>query len=202
MFMPTLQSSSVAFRNVLHVPDITKNLVSISQFLKDNNVVIEFYATYCLVKDLSSRKVLLRGVLRQGLYQLDLRHISGRSPPVNGVFSCNVVSTSVVNNNHMLWHNRLGHPSLVTLTHVLRSLNVSVGNGPVEFCESCRMGKMHQKHFPSVTHSTTRVLELVHMDLWGPTSIPSIEGFKYLLVLVDDFTRFTWVFPLKLKSEV
>ena len=57
--------------NILHVPNITKNLLIISQFTHDNNVVIEFYSTCCLVKDKNSRAMLLQGTLKEGLYQLD-----------------------------------------------------------------------------------------------------------------------------------
>ena len=59
--------------NILHVPNITKNLLSISQFTHDNNVVIEFDSNCGLVKDKPLKITLLEGTLKEGLYQLDLR---------------------------------------------------------------------------------------------------------------------------------
>ena len=66
--------------NIPHVSYITKNLLSISQFTKDNNVLIEFYNDYCLIKDKALKKILLEGALRNVLYQLDLLQSSLHSP--------------------------------------------------------------------------------------------------------------------------
>ena len=54
------------------MPKITKNLISISQFTKENNVIAEFFSYGCLIKDKVTRQVLLRGSLKTGLYQLDV----------------------------------------------------------------------------------------------------------------------------------
>lgn len=82
MRVPTLDSTrSVTLNNILHVPCITKNLISISQFLKDNSAIIEFNASCCLVKDLTNRNILLKGQLKDGLYHLDvgeLQKLQGR----------------------------------------------------------------------------------------------------------------------------
>ena len=43
---------------------------------------------------------------------------------------------------------------------------------------------------------------MIHVDIWGPYSIPSIHGHKYFLIIVDDYSRYTWIFPLKQKFEV
>lgn len=61
---------------------------------------------------------------------------------------------------------------------------------------------MHQKSFTSITHHTKSALELLHCDVWGPASVLSFEGYRYYLLIVDDFTRYTWIYPLKLKSDV
>lgn len=65
------------------------------------------------------------------------------------------------------------------------------------FFDDCKLGKMHQKSFIFVPHYTTAPLELVHMDVWGPASV-----YRYYLVIVDDFKRHAWLFPLVLKSDV
>lgn len=65
-------SDSLLLKNILFVPQITKNLLDISQFTKDNNVIIEFNSDSCFVKDKINHKLLLKGSLSKGLYQLDL----------------------------------------------------------------------------------------------------------------------------------
>ena len=64
------QSKLLLFNNILHVPYITKNLLGISQFTEDNNVIVEFHPYFCLVKD-ENTCVLLQGRLEDGLYQFD-----------------------------------------------------------------------------------------------------------------------------------
>ena len=70
-------------------------------------------------------------------------------------------------------------------------------------CGACQAGKQHGVPHPSKNIvSTTRPLELLHMDLFGPVAYISIGGNKYGFVIVDDYSRFTWVFFLQDKSEV
>ena len=65
-------SQSLLLKDVLHVPDVTKNLLSISQFTRDNAVTLEFGALSCVIKDKVTKLPLLRGSLTNGLYKLDL----------------------------------------------------------------------------------------------------------------------------------
>ena len=71
----------------------------------------------------------------------------------------------------------------------------------MSFCNACTSGKMHQFHFSPVSLKTTTPFQLVHSDLWGPSSETSVDGYRYYVHFIDDFTRYTWAFPLKLKSE-
>ncbi|KAK8954179.1 hypothetical protein KSP39_PZI002872 [Platanthera zijinensis] len=69
-------------------------------------------------------------------------------------------------------------------------------------CEGCIMGKSHRQSFPKATNwKAKEPLELVHADLWGPATTPSIGGMKYFLCLTDDFSRFSWIYFLQHKSE-
>jgi histone deacetylase 1/2 len=63
-------SKSLHLKNVLHVPHVTKNLVSVHRFTKDNHVFIEFHPWYFYVKDQATKKVLLKGRCLRGLYPL------------------------------------------------------------------------------------------------------------------------------------
>ena len=70
------------------------------------------------------------------------------------------------------------------------------------FCDSCTQGKQTRKFFKTRTENlSTKPLELIHMDLFGPTRSVSLSGRKYGYVLVDDFSRYTWVFFLTHKHE-
>ena len=69
-------------------------------------------------------------------------------------------------------------------------------------CEPCQLGKqMKTKHLGTQTSTTSRTLELLHLDLMGPTKTESPGGKRYIMVMVDDFTRYTWVILLQSKSD-
>ncbi|KAB2628692.1 hypothetical protein D8674_033487 [Pyrus ussuriensis x Pyrus communis] len=70
------------------------------------------------------------------------------------------------------------------------------------FCTDCAIGKNHKLPFSSSTSRASASLELIHCDVWGPAPVVSVSGFKYYVLFVDEFTKYTWLFPLKAKSEV
>ena len=69
-------------------------------------------------------------------------------------------------------------------------------------CEICQYAKQKRLPYKLSTHNAKDPFELVHFDIWGPFNVSSIHGHKYFLTVVDDFSRFTWLYLLKLKSEV
>ena len=90
---------------------------------------------------------------------------------------------------------RLGHPQTRVLSHVLSHHFNHQFSPSHTFCKHCVMGKMTQLPFSPSTSCTQFPLQLVHSDVWGPTLINSINGHRYYVIFVDDFTRFTWFFP-------
>ncbi|XP_031257121.1 uncharacterized protein LOC116115112 [Pistacia vera] len=112
------------------------------------------------------------------------------------------VSLSQLHGNKLgdLWHQRLGHPHLAVLHKVVSQFNKPV-TVSTSFCASCRFGKQCQTNFPSSIRKSLQPLELVNLDVWGPAPIASIEGYKYYVHFVDDYSNFTWIYPLKAKSE-
>jgi transposase InsO family protein len=101
-----------------------------------------------------------------------------------------------------IWHKRLGHPNARVLQHVFSSHLHKRVPPKLPFCKHCVQGKMTQLPFPHSTSTTHFPLELVHSDVWGPSPITSINGTRFFVIFVDDFSRFTWFFPLKHKSQV
>ena len=72
-----------------------------------------------------------------------------------------------------------------------------------KLCSACQSGKQDANTHPTKAYmSTTRVLELLHMDLFGPTTYKSLRGNLYCLVIVDDYSRYTWVFFLHDKPKL
>ncbi|KAL5794470.1 hypothetical protein ACOSP7_003064 [Xanthoceras sorbifolium] len=236
-YFPSFTSSHLAIllNHILFLPTITKNLLSISQLLKDNNLIVQFVDQCCLIKDKFSNQVLLQGTLKDGLYQLPLHltrsslEVKSSVPTVNSKFSylsstipihmsqfhflhqpqCNTFTVQsgllpapkqqLVNT----WHNKLGHPSFDVLSTVLHSLNIDVAKFPNQvFCDACQLGKGHKLSFTHTSSRVTAPLELVCSDVWGPAPIPSSQGYRYYVSFIDQFSRFCWIFPLTLKSQV
>jgi hypothetical protein len=68
-------------------------------------------------------------------------------------------------------------------------------------CKQCQHGKQSRVSFKTKEYTTSKPLELVHTDLCGPTRTKSLQGEKYFMLLIDDYTRMTWVSFLRNKSE-
>ena len=101
---------------------------------------------------------------------------------------------------------KLGHASIDTISKLLKK-DLVKGLPKLNFskdkiCQACQQGKQTKNSFKSKDIiSTSRPLQLLHMDLFGLTQTLSLSGKKYTLVIVDDFTRFTWTFFLASKDE-
>jgi histone deacetylase 1/2 len=176
-------------RNILHVPSTKKNLVSVHCLASNNNVFLEFHPNFFLIKDRDTRSTLVEGPCRKGLYPLP-------STAPKQDFSINKVSLD-------RWHNRLGHPSFPIVERVLKNHKLSFSpelNKDV-VCDACQKGKSHQLPYPVSTSVSSHPLELVFSDVWG--AAPESAGcFKYYVSFIDDYSKFTWIYLLKYKSEV
>nr|GEZ97885.1 integrase, catalytic region, zinc finger, CCHC-type, peptidase aspartic, catalytic [Tanacetum cinerariifolium] len=96
-----------------------------------------------------------------------------------------------------LWHRRLSHLNFGAINHLARQGLVR-GLPKLKFekdhlCSACAMGKSTKKtHKPKSEDTNQEKLYLLHMDLYGPIHVESVNGKKYILVIVDDYSRFTW----------
>lgn len=96
----------------------------------------------------------------------------------------------------------MGHPSVTKLSVVGRELHFHhVVNNALP-CSICHLSKQKRLPFVSNRSISANCFDLVHIDVWEPFSTISVEGFRYFLTIVDDHSRFTWVYLLKSKSEV
>ena len=132
---------------------------------------------------------------------------------VRTVDNCYGITTSISNkcfnakiNQVDLWHQRLGHASHKQLEKISKC-DAVIGLPKFDkikkcICGPCQMGKQVKSKHPFVTGvQTSRSLELLHIDLMGPARVLSLGGKRYILVVVDDFTRYTWVVLLRDKAE-
>jgi hypothetical protein len=100
------------------------------------------------------------------------------------------------------WHARLGHPSSQVVQSILflnkipysKLLDSSV-------CNACQLVKSHKLPYSLSTHRSTRPLELVFSDVWGPAPT-FVGGYKYYISFIDDFSKFSWIYLLHNRSEV
>uniref|UniRef100_A0ACD5TNX4 Uncharacterized protein n=1 Tax=Avena sativa TaxID=4498 RepID=A0ACD5TNX4_AVESA len=186
-------SKPLYLRNILHVPHISRNLLSTHRLVSDNNAFAEFHPHVFYLKDQTTKKILLQGRSRGGLYP-----VPGSTPPCPSHSALSGVKLS-----SDLWHRRLGHPSRAIVESVLRTNKIACvpSNNLSSVCDACQRAKVHQLPFRDSSHLTHAPLELIHSDVWGPT-VTSIGGFKYYVSFLDDFSRFTWIYLLKRKSDV
>ena len=100
-----------------------------------------------------------------------------------------------------LWHARLGHPSDAKL-QVLGHSFPFLQNSCNDLCKVCPLAKQKRLPFPFNNKLSACAFDLIHLDVWGPYATPTVDGFKYFLTVVDNSTRATWVYLMKLKSDV
>ncbi|GJQ92186.1 retrovirus-related pol polyprotein from transposon TNT 1-94 [Tanacetum coccineum] len=187
----TISNDSLKIDNVEPVDILRFNLLSIGQIC-DNKCRVTFSKHDSeITKD---GKVIGRGIRKKGLYVMKL----GNKPK-------DQIYLATIDENYTLWHRRLGHTNM-RLIQSLASKEL-VRNLPKlkfdqHFCDACKIGKQaHASHKAKNIVSTTRCLELLLMDLFGPSAVRSYGGNRYTLVIVYDYSRYTWTRFLKDKIE-
>lgn len=137
-----------------------------------------------------------KGNLKQRLYVLLNKEVT------ESEYS-HVVAHARGTSSTSLWHSRLGHPSISRLTALKDVLSLDfLDSVATSSCEVCPLAKQKRLSFTSHNNRTSHVFELIHADIWGPFSTTSHLGHRYFLTLVDDHSRYTWVFMPKKKSDV
>jgi transposase InsO family protein len=181
--------------NVFLVDSLDYNLLSVSQLCK-MGYNCQFTDIGVTVFRRSDDSIAFKGVLDGQLYLVDFNDNKAE------------LDTSLIDKTNMgwLWHRRLAHVGMKNLHKLLKGECI-LGLTNVHFekdmiCSACQAGKQVGVDHPHKNIMTTdRPLELLHMDLFGPIAYISIGGSKYCLVIVDDYSRFTWVLFLQEKSQ-
>nr|GEV83493.1 retrovirus-related Pol polyprotein from transposon TNT 1-94 [Tanacetum cinerariifolium] len=163
------------------------NLFFVGQ-LCDSNLEVAFRRHTCFIRNLEGID-LLTGSRGNNLYTLSLRDIMASSP------IC--LLSKALKTNSWLRHHRLSHLNFGTINHLARHGLVR-GFPKLKFekdhlCSACAMGKSKKKPYkPKSKDTNQEKLYLLHMDLCGLMRVASVNGKKYILVIVDDYSRFTW----------
>jgi hypothetical protein len=182
-------------QEALYVEGLKENLLSISQYC-DNDLVVQFSKKECNIFD-SSGKWLMGGERTvDNCYGLP-------GLTTDPQIFCNKATID----DSDLWHQRLGHLNFSDMLKIA-SKDIVKGLPKMEktergICGSCQLGKQTQPaHKKTSGIQTSRNLELLHMVLMGPTRTASLDGKRYILVIVNDFSQYTWAIPIREKSDV
>ena len=180
-------SPDLSLSNVLCDPSFHHNLLSVSALAKDLNCFVIFYLDHCVLQDLHSKRKIGPGKLHGGLHILE---------PTNPSVFAMTNSDSI----DLTWHWRLGHLSSSRFSSIIQTNNYVSFNKSC-FCPVCPLAKHSRLPFPHSSTATSFPFELIHVDVWGAYSIPSLCGAHYFFTIVDDFTRSTWLYLMQYKSE-
>ena len=188
-----ISESGVSLGDVLYCPEVTENLLSVSK-LEDEGYDTLFRDGEVLVgKGTTMEKVALRGFRRGASYFLDF-------PTRNNPSSASAITVDEL-------HLRLNHLNGADIgklySHQLADDLPQLSDRILSPCDGCAIGKARKGSSPKTTaHRATRPGELIHSDICGPIKPFSLTGHLYVLTMTDDYSRFTFVYLLRSKSEL
>ncbi|GKD14460.1 retrovirus-related pol polyprotein from transposon TNT 1-94 [Tanacetum coccineum] len=190
------QLGNVTISRVYYVEGLRHNLFSIGQFCY-GDLEVAFRKNACFIRNLKGVD-LLSGSRDTNLYTISLDDMLKTSP------ICLLSKSSKTKS--WLWHRRLSHLNFGTINKLAKD-GLARGIPRLKFqkdhlCFACALGKSKKSsHQPEAEDTNQEKLYLLHMDLCGPMRVASINRKRYILVIVDDYSRFTWVRFLRTKDE-
>ncbi|GKB36637.1 retrovirus-related pol polyprotein from transposon TNT 1-94 [Tanacetum coccineum] len=182
------QIGNITISRVYYMEGLGHNLLSIGQFC-NSNLEVAFRQHTCFIRNLKGVD-LLTGSRGNNLYTLSLGDMM--------VSSLICLLSKASKTKSWLWHRRLSHLNFGAINHLARHGLVR-GLPKLKFekdhlYSACAMGKSKKKpHKPKSEDTNQEKLYLLHIDLCGPIRVASVNGKKYILVIVADYSRFTWV---------
>lgn len=205
---------TVTLKNVILVPDLNVNLISVSQ-IASNNMSITFNKNSAIIRTICNGRygdIKATATRKGNTYVLDGKTKFGKSisNSINdkNISSANVGQVSCLQNvsgcsdSQMLWHKRLGHLGIANMRRIKNLVQgIKFADGNFNKCPECIKGKMVRLSHPKVSDTrATRRNQLIVSDLCGPF-VPSHNGARYVLGFTDDYSRETFVYFLKNKNE-
>ncbi|GJT59049.1 retrovirus-related pol polyprotein from transposon TNT 1-94 [Tanacetum coccineum] len=191
-----LVQGNITIKRVYYVEGLNHNLFSVGQFC-DADLEVAFWKSTCFVRDLQGND-LLTGNRGSDLYTISLQETTSSTP------ICFMAKASPT--QAWLWHRRLSHLNFDYI-NLLSKKDIVIGLPKLKYvkdqiCCSCELSKAKRSSSKiKVVASSKGRLNLLHMDLCGPMHVKSINGNKYILVIVDDYFTHTWTLFLRSKDE-
>ncbi|GJY52110.1 putative ribonuclease H-like domain-containing protein [Tanacetum coccineum] len=199
-----IRTGKLNFKDVYFVKELKFNLFSVSQMCDKKNSVL-FTDTKCVVlspdfKLTDESHVLLKVPRKDNMYSIDLKNVFPQ-----GGLTCLLAKATPDESN--LWHMRLGYVNFKTLNKLVRG-NLVRGLPSKLFennqtCVACQKGKQHRASYKTKTISSiSQPLQMLHMDLFGPTFVKSLMKKMYCLVVTDDFSRNLHVYHMYIFEQL
>ena len=207
---------SCTLREVLYVPELSYNLLSVSK-ATDAGMLVLFQGDTCEIRN-KKGKVILQASKHRGLYYVDTMEQENPSKIPESASKEREKSTQFANSTESdndkiskerMWHSRFGQLGEQSLTKLVKEDMVSgldhkksFTKEEIGFCEPCAEGKQQHTKFPR--NDSTRAnnnLDLVHTDVCGKMEKPSLSGKEYFISFIDDKSRYVWTYPMRKKSE-
>ena len=186
----SVSTSNLSVLGVFNVPDLSYNLFSMGQLVElGYRIILDYFG--CIMQDPRTGQELGTGPRVGRMFPIDNLRLPLVAP----------VSVAVVSSipSLTLWHARLGHASSSRVQHLAsRDLLDSVSTENFD-CVSCQLGKQPALPFNSSESISTDIFDLIHFDVWGPSSVSSIGGSRYFVVFVDDYSRYILILQKLLK---
>lgn len=179
----------ISVNGALVVPAISVNLLSVHKICASGHTVL-FDKDGCTIKNMNGDQIAYCKQ-KNGVY------------PFKQTEKCLIAKNKV---NGITWHRRLGHVSYGTLQKMKKTIPGMEfddnSEQQIKNCEVCARAKSKRLPFKTSETRSTEILQLLHSDVMGPMQTKSIGHAKYLLTIIDDYSRYVFVFFLKKKSEV
>nr|GEW47453.1 putative ribonuclease H-like domain-containing protein [Tanacetum cinerariifolium] len=182
--------------HVYYIEGVGHNLLRVEQFC-NGDLEVAFCSKTCYMRNLEGDDLLI-GDHESNLYTISIFDMAASSPVC--------LISKATSTKSWLWHRRLSHLNFITISDLTKhNLVDGLPNfkyGKDHLCSLYEQGKSKKaSHPPKVVPSNHSKLDLLHMDLCGPMRVASINRKQYILVIVDDYSRFTWVYFLRTKDE-
>jgi GAG-pre-integrase domain len=191
-------TDTLTLSNVLHAPSFPVNLLSISVIISQLKCVILFDIPNVIFQEKETGRRLGTGTWHSDLWYLDRESVD--SALSSFLESSGVVGRSV-EDLLLLHHRRLGHPSFSALSRLYPPL-FEKANKEKLVCDACEFGKHTRSSYSSSRSRNSLIFDLVHSDVWGPCPTTAVNGYKYFVSFIGCFSRMTWLYLMKNKSDV
>jgi GAG-pre-integrase domain len=166
--------------------------MSVSQLVDDLNCIVSLSPSNVIVHELKTGNVIANGKRNEDLYRLE----QGSS-----ILDVKAYFTGNPEMKMILWHHRLGHMSFSDLERIFPDLFKKYSRSEL-VCDACEFAKHTRTTYPSLDSRSLKCFDIIYSDVWGPSRVASSSDFHWFVTFIDYYSRVTWLFLMRSKSEV